>query len=89
VTTVIFSNEVCSTSTAMSSRTLLLDLVCVQGLDRQWGPPSHLSKGYRGALSEGIKRPGCESGHLPTSIAEVKNGGAIPLLPHKFSCPDA
>jgi hypothetical protein len=30
----------------------------------------------------GIKRPGREADHSTPPIAEVKNGGAIPLLPH-------
>jgi hypothetical protein len=38
-----------------------------------------------GALSRGLKRRGIESDHSPPSIAEVKNGGAIPLLPHASS----
>jgi hypothetical protein len=33
------------------------------------------------ALSPGLKWPGREADHLPPSSAEVKNGGAIPLLP--------
>jgi hypothetical protein len=32
-----------------------------------------------GALSPGVKRPGREGDHSPTS-AEVKNGGAMPAL---------
>jgi hypothetical protein len=35
-----------------------------------------------GALSPGVKRPGREADHSPPSSADVKNGGAIPLLPH-------
>jgi hypothetical protein len=37
-----------------------------------------------GALSLGIKWKGCEGNHSPTSSAKVKNGGAIPPLPHVF-----
>jgi hypothetical protein len=33
----------------------------------------------------GVKRPGHEADHSPTSSAEVKNGGALPSLPHKSS----
>jgi hypothetical protein len=33
-------------------------------------------------LSSGEKRPGSEADHSPTSSVEVKNGGAIPPLPH-------
>jgi hypothetical protein len=37
------------------------------------------------ALSPGVKRPGCEANHLPSSRAEVKNGGVIsPPLPYVF-----
>jgi hypothetical protein len=35
-----------------------------------------------GALSLGVKQLGCEAGHLPPSSAEIKNGGAVPPLPH-------
>jgi hypothetical protein len=36
--------------------------------DWLWGPPSHLSNEYRGALSPGIKRQDHEAEHsLPTS----------------------
>jgi hypothetical protein len=30
----------------------------------------------------GVKRPGREADHSPPSSAEVRNGGAIPPLPH-------
>jgi hypothetical protein len=39
----------------------------------------------KGPLFPGIKRPGRESDHLPPSRVEVKNNGAIPLLPHTTS----
>jgi hypothetical protein len=42
-----------------------------------------------GALSLGIKQPRREADHSPPSSAEVKNGGAIPPLPHIFSYLDA
>jgi hypothetical protein len=32
----------------------------------------------------GVKRPGSEADHSPPSSAEVKNGGAMPPLPHTF-----
>jgi hypothetical protein len=38
-----------------------------------------------GGDSPGVKRPGRETDHLSPSSAEVKNGGAIPLLPHMAS----
>jgi hypothetical protein len=50
-------------------------------LDRLWGPPSLLSKGYKGALSLGLKRSGREADHSPPSIAEVKMREAISPLP--------
>jgi hypothetical protein len=40
--------------------------------DRLWGPPNLLSNGVPGALSPGVKRPGCEADHSPTAGAEVK-----------------
>jgi hypothetical protein len=38
-----------------------------------------------GALSPGVKRSGHEADNSPPSSAEVKNGGAIPSLPHTSS----
>jgi hypothetical protein len=38
-----------------------------------------------GALSLGVKWPGREADHFLLSSAEVKNGGAILLLPHTSS----
>jgi hypothetical protein len=52
---------------------------------RLWGPPSLLFNEYRGALSSGLKRPGREADRSPPSSAKVKNGGAIPPLPHTSS----
>jgi hypothetical protein len=43
-------------------------------------PASYLS-GTAG-LSAGVKWPEREADHLPPCNAEVKNGGAMPLLPH-------
>jgi hypothetical protein len=37
------------------------------------------------ALTLGVRRQGRESEHSPPSIAGVKNGGAIPSLPHMLS----
>jgi hypothetical protein len=42
----------------------------------QWAP---------GAVSPGVKRLGSEADHSPPTSAEVKNGGAIPSLPHTSS----
>jgi hypothetical protein len=39
----------------------------------QWAP---------GAVSPEVKRQGREAEHSPPSSVEVKNGGAIPRLPH-------
>jgi hypothetical protein len=44
--------------------------------DRLWDPPNLLFNGYRGREDE----------HSPASSAEVKNGEAIPPLPHTSSC---
>jgi hypothetical protein len=41
--------------------------------------------GTRGSFPGGVKRPGRESDHSLPSSAEVKNGGAIPPLPHTSS----
>jgi hypothetical protein len=38
-----------------------------------------------GCSLPGVKRPGREAGHSPLSRTEVKNGGAIPPLPHASS----
>jgi hypothetical protein len=38
-----------------------------------------------GALSTGVKRLGHEADHSSPSSADVKNGGAVPPLPHMFS----
>jgi hypothetical protein len=40
--------------------------------DQLWGPASLLSKGYRGAISLGVERPGREADHSLSSSAEVK-----------------
>jgi len=37
--------------------------------DRLWSPFSLLSKGYRGAVSPGVKLPGHEADHSPPSNA--------------------
>jgi hypothetical protein len=39
-----------------------------------------------GSLSSRVKRPGSEAYHSPPSSAEIKNGGALPPLPHISSC---
>jgi hypothetical protein len=47
-------------------------------------PTQHPIQWLPGALPE-IKRPAREAHHSPPSSAEVKNGGAVPSLPHKSS----
>jgi hypothetical protein len=42
-----------------------------------------------GAVSPGVKRQGHEADHSAPSNAEVRNGGAIPSLPHTSSRRDA
>jgi hypothetical protein len=49
------------------------------------GPTQPPIKGVSEAFYLGVKRPGGEADHSPTSSAEVKNGGAIPPLPNTFS----
>jgi hypothetical protein len=50
---------------------------------RLWGRPSLLSNWYRDL--SGDKAAGHEASYSPPFSAEVKNGGAIPLLsPHLF-----
>jgi hypothetical protein len=39
----------------------------------------------QGTLFSGVKRPGSEADHSSPSSAEVKNGSAIPPLPHMSS----
>jgi hypothetical protein len=46
--------------------------------DRLWGPASLLSNGHSGMFSRG-EVAGSEADH---NFAEIKNGGAIPPLPH-------
>jgi hypothetical protein len=41
------------------------------------------------ALSAGVERLGREADHSPPSIAEVRNDGAVPRLPHTTSWPSA
>ena len=40
--------------------------------DRLWGPPNLLSGGYRGALSQRVKRPVRQADQSPPASAEVK-----------------
>jgi hypothetical protein len=37
------------------------------------------------AFNRGVKQPGSEAGHARPSSARVKNGEAIPPLPHMYS----
>jgi hypothetical protein len=48
------------------------------------GPSQPLLQLVPGALPMGVKGPGHEADHISPSRAEVKNGGAIPPLPHVF-----
>jgi hypothetical protein len=45
-------------------------------------PPIHW---LPGAVSPEVKWLGCKTGHSPPSSADIKNGGAIPPLPHTSS----
>jgi hypothetical protein len=48
------------------------------------GSTLHLIQWVPGAISPGLKRPGCEADHSPPSSA-VRNGGAITPLPYMSS----
>jgi hypothetical protein len=52
--------------------------------DGLWGPPSLLANGHRGEFTEG-KRLRSEADDSSPPSAEIKNGGAIPPLPHMSS----
>jgi hypothetical protein len=49
------------------------------------GPIHPPAQWVSGTTSPGVKRPGREADHSPPFSAEVKNGGAIPPLPHMSS----
>jgi hypothetical protein len=48
-------------------------------------PTRHPIQWVPRALSQRVKRLGCEADHSPPSNADAKNGGAIPPLPHTSS----
>jgi hypothetical protein len=39
-----------------------------------------------GTIFQGVKEPGREADHSPTSSVEIKNVGGTPELPHMSSC---
>jgi hypothetical protein len=47
---------------------------------------SLLWTGYRGLFAGRLKWPGRETDRSPKSSTEVKNGVAVPTLPHRSSC---
>jgi hypothetical protein len=49
------------------------------------GPTRPLSDGYQPALSLGVKWQGHEADHSPPSNAKIRNGEAMPPLPHMSS----
>jgi hypothetical protein len=53
------------------------------------GPTQPPMQWVPAVLSLGEMRPRREADRLPPSSAEVKNGGAIPPLPHTCSLRDA
>jgi hypothetical protein len=57
---------------------LFFSIVCGLAL----GPTQRPTQWVPGVLSRGVKRRGREADCSPPSSAEVKNGGAIPPLPH-------
>jgi hypothetical protein len=69
------------------------DLLLGRGKKFVYSPVSRLALGptqphiqrVAGASFPGIKWPGREADHSPPSSAEVKNCGAIPVLPHTSS----
>jgi hypothetical protein len=48
------------------------------------GPSQPTIQCTRGALSPGVERPRLEANHSRPSIADIKNDGAIPPLPHTY-----
>jgi hypothetical protein len=49
------------------------------------GPTQPPIQWVLGAHSLGVKRLECEIDHSPLSSAKIKNGGAIPPIPHMSS----
>jgi hypothetical protein len=50
-----------------------------------WSPSNLLSNGYRGLLRRGVKWSGRETGHSPSSCAQVKNSWSYNSIPHTSS----
>jgi hypothetical protein len=57
----------------------------VESVWRRAESPEFDSRQGQNLLSPEVKRQGREADHSPLSRAEVKNGGAIPPLPHTSS----
>ena len=49
--------------------------------DRRWGPPNHLSIGYRELFPRGVKWPQRKAGHLPPN-----NDNAGSVFPTFHTC---
>jgi hypothetical protein len=49
------------------------------------GPTQTPIQWAQGALSPGVKLPGHEAHHSPSTSADIKNGGALPALTYTYS----
>jgi hypothetical protein len=64
----VYSNDDDDIAQLVQANELLIAIVQIRQ-DRLWGPPSLLSDGYR-EISPGVRRPGREADHSPSSSAE-------------------
>jgi hypothetical protein len=59
-------------------------LSSLQRPDRLWEPTQPPIYWVRGAISPWLKRQGREADHTLSFNTEMKNGGALPSIPHVF-----